>query len=773
MTGRLQLRKIALAATVAIAGFTASAEEYTLPVTFTPSQTLFDQCTVIDVNGNGKGESGWWTYNSSEQAFKYSFDQNVKADDWIILPAVSFGNASDVTIAFEVKTMSDKESFEVALGKSPEISAMTTPVISKSDFVSTSYDTLTASVTVPTDGSDNEWYLGFHVTSNAFMYNLYIKNITIEAGASDVTVAPAAPVIESSTVDGLDYTASVKMPSANVDGDEITGSMSLKVLVDGYTQDTYTDLSAGEVKSVSLTLEEGEHTIGYQAILEDVASSLVTETVTAQKKVITPVAPVVKSSGVTGGKYTAVVTMPSNDTDGNPITSTMTLQVKEGEATMATIGSCEAGADVDVEFTLTPGNHTLSFFALLNGVSSVATEENVVVPEPVFDLPFTFEPSSNNFGDCVIIDANNDGSPSVWSPEGKWTFDSQNNALCYTYSEIETNGGDDWVIFPMVNFGTANKVTVSFSAKSSSYPEAFEVYFGNERTAAGMTQKVAEYTDFKEGDFKTITLEFDKGDSTETKWALGIHAISEPNKNKLYIKDISITAVAGEVDLPGAAEIQNSAVEGNTYTASVKMPTKTVSGADIESKLTLTISVDGEVKETKENLNAGEVLNIQIPLAQGAHTISYIVSDAEGESEAVTDEVTVEAGEAPVGSLPYTFTVTQASFSECIIIDANEDAYTNSGNQFACWTYANTGDGGAFKYTYSIDNQADDWVILPMVDFGSSRTVEISMDVMTTDSDAEDFEIYLGKERSIEGRTLPVENMTDFSSPNKFRTISK
>ncbi|MDE5870090.1 MAG: hypothetical protein K2H18_07640, partial [Muribaculaceae bacterium] len=294
MTGRLQLKKIALAATVAIAGLTASAEEYTLPVTFTPNQTLFDQCEKVDVAGDAKGEGGCWTYYNGN--FKYTYEQNKNnaADDWIILPLVNFGDVTEVTISFKAWTQTtgtETEDFSVFLGKSQDVSAMTVPVISKSDYVNTASDPepIVASVKVPavSAGESNEWCIGFHVTSKPLMYNLYIKDITIEAGASDVTVAPAVPVIESSAVDGLDYTASVKMPSANVDGDEITGSMSLKVLVDGYTQDTYTDLSAGEVKSVSLTLEEGEHTIGYQAILEDVASSLVTETVTAQKKVIT------------------------------------------------------------------------------------------------------------------------------------------------------------------------------------------------------------------------------------------------------------------------------------------------------------------------------------------------------------------------------------------------------------------------------------------------------------------------------------------------------
>lgn len=780
MRKRLQLRSLTLSATVAFAFLSATAAVYTLPVNFTTDEALFKQCVVVDANEDGKGESGRWNY-VNDKSFKYFYDQNYgnKADDWVIFPMVDFGNVTNVTVSIQVKTMSDLESFEVYLGKSQEVSAMTVPVLSKTDYTNQSYVTLTGSVSLPVveDGEVNEWCMGFHASSEPEKYSIYIKDPSITAGATEVTVAPTAPVIESSSINGLDYTASVKMPSENVDGDAIEGAMSLKVLVDGYTKETYTDLAAGEVKEISLTLEEGEHAIGFQAILDDVSSSLATETVTAQKKVITPGAPVVKSSEVVNGKYTAVVTMPVNDTSDSPITSTMTLQVKEGEATLASIGNCAAGADVDVDFTLNPGSHELSFFALLNGVISVATEENVVVAEPVFDLPFTFEPSSENFNDCVIIDANNDGALSVWSPEGKWTFNNEVKALCYTYSNNKSNGGDDWVIFPMVNFGNANKVTVSFSAKSgTSYSEGFEVYFGNERTAAGMTQKIGEYTNFREGDFKTITIEFDKGDSAESNWALGIHAISEPDQNKLYIKDISITAVAEEVDLPGSPEIQNSSVDGNTYTASVKMPTKTVSGADIESKLTLTISVDGNMVETKENLNAGEVLNIQIPLANGTHTVSYIASDTSGESEAVTDEVTVEGEEVPTGSLPFTFSVTPTTFEQCIIIDVNNDEESMGGNSgFGAWTYSSDG-GGSFKYAYHSQNQADDWVILPMVDFGTSTVVEVSLDAMTygsTEEESEYFEIYLGKERTIDGMTLLVEKVENYIHPNTFGNISK
>ncbi|MBD5189796.1 MAG: carbohydrate-binding protein [Bacteroidales bacterium] len=759
-------------AAIHIAALSATAADYTLPFDLMPSQTVFeDECKVIDVNGDGSGGNGMWKYQASSVAgglnsFRYNYHSNNNGDDWLMLPMVDFGGTTDVTVSFDVKTDGGSESFEVFLGQGREIEDMTVPVISKTNYKAASYQTLQSTVRVPS-GSNKEWCLGFHATSDADQYWIDITNIRIEKATGEVTVIPALPVIKSSSTEYLNYTATVEMPALSVAGDALTDNMTLNVFVDDNIMDTYADLAPGASKSIALTLEEGTHTIGYQAVLNEEAGSMATESVTAVKKQIVPAKPSVSDGAVNGLVYTATVVMPASDTENNPIDGSLTLQVAENETVISTTRGLSAGETTRIELPLSIGNHTLSFTAVLNDVSSVPTVVNVTVEEPVYDLPFTFAASENSFNECVVIDANNDGT---LSGEGKWTFSE--DAFCYNYNSYKD--ADDWIILPFVNSGESRKVTISLSAKTGNYPEGFEVYAGNVRTAQGMTEKLAEYTNFQRGEYQVLEIPVDLPASIDAKWAIGIHAISEADQFRLYIKDISVTAAVSESEIPQAPVIVSDNLEDDAYTATVKMPLLSVSEENLDSDMDLKVLVDDELILKKENLAPGEETEVKMTLFEGKHVISFIAVSGNNESEAVTTTVTVKSEEIVTGSLPYTFNVTRDSFDSCLVVDVDKDGVTKNDQTFGMWSYAWLGEseGGALKYTYSsADNAADDWIILPTVDFGEAKGVTVSISVMTQ-TDEEDFEVYLGQKRTVEAMTLPVITRKNYKHTGTFETLS-
>lgn len=60
---------------------------YTVPVTFVPTQEQFDNCTILNVNGDAKT----WTLNNvgtATAAFSYVYNYNEAANDWCFLPPV-------------------------------------------------------------------------------------------------------------------------------------------------------------------------------------------------------------------------------------------------------------------------------------------------------------------------------------------------------------------------------------------------------------------------------------------------------------------------------------------------------------------------------------------------------------------------------------------------------------------------------------------------------------------------------------------------------------
>ncbi|MCM1067679.1 MAG: hypothetical protein NC418_08935 [Muribaculaceae bacterium] len=766
---RKSLFPLLLAATVS-----ASATDFSLPFSFTPSQAAIDDGSVVivDANGDAQSKNGLWSFETKYESstgvymdtYKYLYSMEKQANDWLFLPLVNFGDCTNVKVSFRIQTYTDKEDFEVCLGQAQTAEAMTTAVLSKKSYTtSNKWATLTADVTVPAAG---DWCLGFHASSPAFMGWIYITDFKIEAGEEIKLVVPANPVVKSSAVAGLNYTATVAMPATDTEGAAIDGTMNLKVYVDGSLADTKTDCTAGADVPVALTLEAGEHTIGYAAVLGEQTSDLVTEKVTAEKIVITPAAPAIKSSSMEALVYSATVTMPAVDTNGKEITGKMNLKLAVDGTVTTTITDCAAGADVPVSTTLTPGEHTVAFCAVLDGEESASVEESVEATEPTFELPFTFTPSDTNKDECIIIDANGDGEK--FSNNGVWTI--SDGAFCYTYHS--RNQADDWVILPMVDFADNTAVKVSVSVKTGSYNESFELKLGTQRTVAAMTVPVMEKTNFQQtGDFAVFTAE--AAVPQAGKWVLGIHATSSADQGFLYIKDIRIEAIAPSAQLPAVPAIKESAVAGLDYTATVTMPATFMSGDAIEGELSLKVYVDGEIETTIDGCAAGADVPVALPLSEGEHTISFQASTGTEDSELVSESVVAKADAIVTGALPFNFAASQENFDLCLTFDENGDkaASDPQGYNFGIWSFASANGQPAFKYAYSSDNDADDWIILPLVDFGESSEVRVSLGV-ATEYDTESFEVCLGRDRTPEAMTVPVLSKKNYTHRGSFETLS-
>lgn len=748
----------------------ASAGNYTLPFTFVPSEETFAECTVIDVDDDketdpsGTVSGGWAYYGSTKYAFKYSYHMSNQADDWLILPAVDFGDCTKVKVSFQIETYSsDKEDFEVKLGHEPTVDGMTQTVMTQKDFLKSSFGELSAEVTVPDDGN-TDWHLGFHVTSPACRGWIYIKDIKIEnAETGETVVIPAAPVVKSSTVSDLDYSAVITMPAADTKGEAIADAMSLKILVDGTVVETKTDCAAGSDVNVALTLTAGQHTVGYQAVLGDQESATTNDEVEAKEHLIVPSQPVIKESAVNYLVYSATVTMPALDTDGNEISGLMSLKILVDGTVVETKNYLSAGADVTVSRNLSAGSHTVGFIAVLDGQSSAETTAQVEAKEHIYSLPFVFETTAANFAECVVIDVNDDGAKTSYEKNGKWVC--EDNAFVYTYHD--RNAADDWVMLPLVDLGDVKKVKVTLSVKTVNYPENFELMFGAARTISSMTVPVMKYENYKSDnkDYTKLTATVELPADASSVQSLGIRAFSEADKYIISINNIKIEDASAAEIIPSEPVIKESATENLSYSAVVTMPTLDTAGKEITGEMSLEISVDDEVVETKTGCAAGSDVDVNLSLEAGNHTIGYKALLGENYSAAVTESV--KATSITTGALPFTLTASQETFDQCKIIDV-DGSENNYGNIQGVWSYVI---GYGFKYTYRNGSQADDWLMLPLIDFGESSLVRVSVDVKT-EYDTEDFEIYLGREQTIDAMTIEVMKQTKFVSNNKWTTLT-
>ena len=125
-----------------------------------------------------------------------------------------------------------------------------------------------------------------------------------------------------------------------------------------------------------------------------------------------------------------------------------------------------------------------------------AYSNNLIVGSPLTP-PYgaSFTEAADLFNFFTIIDANGDNRT--------WTYDTNENMAMYYYNEEKA--ADDWLVSPPIVYEAGKRYKLTFSAYSSmmDYPEAFEVRYGDGRTAEALPKTIlsvpsvpAEMTDY-------------------------------------------------------------------------------------------------------------------------------------------------------------------------------------------------------------------------------------------------------------------------------------
>jgi len=246
-----------IAAPVRRAATAAEATPYTLPMFIEPTQSQFDAFVKLDGNRDGKT----WKYMTAGY-LKYDYNDDLDADEWVFIPFTTAEQESflKLTVQSRVQSKDYQESFEIAWGASPEPEAMTV-VLDVDGITHTQWQSHNASF--GTTGAGTNW-LGVHANSVKGQYGLWIKEISLE---QQNTPVPLAPVLSTSAIDGLAYTATVAMPSSTIQGKGIDGTVGLSVAVDGTEATNYPDCTPGGNQDVSLTLTKGRHQITFTPYL--------------------------------------------------------------------------------------------------------------------------------------------------------------------------------------------------------------------------------------------------------------------------------------------------------------------------------------------------------------------------------------------------------------------------------------------------------------------------------------------------------------------------
>ena len=358
-------------------------------------------------------------------------------------------------------------------------------------------------------------------------------------------------------------------------------------------------------------------------------------------------------------------------------------------------------------------------------------------PGDAFTLPVELTPTTAEAANFVFLNANCDAK--------EWTC--TNGVIQYGYDS--NNAADDWFFIP-VRFTSADKMLqVSFKMRpQGKYEEKLEVFYGTAATVAGMTESLL--TIVKTGvsgggqyDLYSANVSVDPAGGIGY---FGFHAASDADQYGIQIKEISIESLAQPVPLDPS--ITTSAINELEYSATITLPTSTLQGDDISGNVGLQVSVDGVEAANYPDCTPGGTKDVNLTLTKGLHSISfaaYITTDGVTKySKAVAEQVRATAA-AVAEQLPVLFEPTDEDFENSVVIDNNNDGST--------WDLHSN---GSLRYYYNSDNAADDWLILPVVDFGADNgTFEISMDVNGEGySYTETFEVCVGRSQNISDMTV-------------------
>lgn len=362
----------------------------------------------------------------------------------------------------------------------------------------------------------------------------------------------------------------------------------------------------------------------------------------------------------------------------------------------------------------------------------------VLAEGETYSIPFEFQPTTDQFMECTIIDANQDNKT--------WTHNTEDGGS-FKFNYHSTNAGDDWCILPTISFPQGS-FKLSYKCKTASYKESFKICLGKGTDIDSYTTVIAEQTEYQ----NTAWVEYEDVFSVEEAgdYNIGLYGCSKANMYWAAIQQIKIVKLDDNQPNQPEATI-TSVIDQATMT--IKLPTKNYGGYDIQGTVGATVYYKGQSDaiDSVTGLPGEEkVINFTVP-GNGVFEFS-VVAYVEVDGETISSEpynVSHRFTKFKPEYLPLGFVIApdEDDFSWCEIKDANDDGQT--------WNYQTENIpskrvyDAAFRYYYSSSKQADDWLILPAYDGTEGGAMEVSF-LVGTKWDIEGLEVAVASSADIE-----------------------
>ena len=634
-----------------------------LPYTNTlGTEDEFAQFGVIDSNSDGKT----WIFSADNGTY-YGYSSANAADDWLISPAIKLEAGKKYHFAIDAASASTSypEVFEVLIGTEPKASALKQSVLAATQVASKEFATYeNETVEVAETGY---YHFGIHAISDANMWNLFVANFLVEAGAEPTAPAAVTDFAVAQTPNVLEAVVSFKAPTKTVAGDDLTDLTKIDVLRDGNVINSISPsinwVAADQGYENSQDITSIDFGAGLTAALAQNDASTHPRYWANDKSLrLYDKNSMTISGGVIKKVVFTFVSSSNNKLAAEGLvvdgaTGTWTGSANEiaftatgGKAFIQKIeieyeGTLTPGAEysyTDNAEDLTVGTHVYQVIPYNTSGVGVKSEEKSIFISVSLEAPYTFDFSQDLLDLFNVIDNNEDGTTWLWS---------SSNGAYYPYHG--TNAADDYLITLPFNLKAGKRYNVIVNAKgSASYPERFEVKAGKEATVAGLTEQVIAPTDLNTGEFDDYEGVF--APEEDGLYYFAIHATSDANMFNLCVQTLAIelapelTAPAAVADLTATPGAEGALEATLAFTA----PSKDIKGDALTGNVDVKIYRDNELVNTLEGIAAGAAASWKDTEVENGTTYTYYVVAANESGDGLKSEkVKVFVGEDAFGTV--------------------------------------------------------------------------------------------------------------------------
>lgn len=278
--------------------------------------------------------------------------------------------------------------------------------------------------------------------------------------------------------------------------------------------------------------------------------------------------------------------------------------------------------------------------------SSAEVESNKCLASGALSVPFSegFD-TQDNFDLWTLLNTN---------PASTWAYNKNDKRAYYRYASDKT-AADNWLISPAIRMegGKAYKISYAWCTASKTYPESFAVHCGVAPTAEAMGAPLAEHLKVVNGNNKQSASTVFRPEATGT-YCVGIHAISDPWMNMLYIDDISVEEIDSRVPAPVADLTIEAGAEGALQaTVSFTTPETDTHGASLKSLTEARLYRRGTAEPIAvfSDITPGEKLSFTDKGVKTAGLTGYSVTTSNSVGESVPADAEAWIGVDAPGSV--------------------------------------------------------------------------------------------------------------------------